>query len=204
MSLASPALAGRFFTTAPLSDSGLLYKQSRSVQHCLVAQFCQTLWGPMDWSMPGFPVLHHLLDFMQIFVHLVGDAIQPPCTLSSPFPHAFNLSQYQGLSQWVGFFASGGQSIGASASASVLPMKIQGWFPWGLTGLISLKSEGLSRVFSNTTVQKHQFFPHYLLYGLSHLYRTTRKSIALTVWSLSAKWCLCFLICCLGLLQLFF
>ena len=48
MSLASPALAGRFFTTAPLSDFGLQYKQSRSVQHCLVAQFCQTLWGPMD------------------------------------------------------------------------------------------------------------------------------------------------------------
>ena len=56
------------------------------------------------------------------------------------------------------FFASGGQSIGASASASVLPMNIQGWFPLGLIGLISLQSKGLSRVFSNTTVQKHQFF----------------------------------------------
>ena len=55
-------------------------------------------------------------------------------------------------------FASGGQSIGASASASVLPMNIQDWFPLGLTGLISLQSKGLSRVFSNTTVQKHQFF----------------------------------------------
>jgi len=54
--------------------------------------------------------------------------------------------------------ASGGQSIGASASASVLPVNIQDWFPLGLTGLISLKSKGLSRVFSNTTVQKHQFF----------------------------------------------
>ena len=56
------------------------------------------------------------------------------------------------------FFASGGQSIGASASAAVLPMNIQGWFPLGLTGLISLQSKGLSRVFSKTTVQKHQFF----------------------------------------------
>ena len=56
------------------------------------------------------------------------------------------------------FFASGGQSIGASPSASVLPMNIQDWFPSGLTGLISLQSKGLSRVFSNTTVQKHQFF----------------------------------------------
>ena len=56
------------------------------------------------------------------------------------------------------FFTSGGQRIGASASASVLPMNIQDWFPLGLTGLISLQSKGLSRVFSNTTVQKHQFF----------------------------------------------
>ena len=56
------------------------------------------------------------------------------------------------------FFASGGQIIGASASASVLPMNIQYWFPLGLTGLTSLQSKGLSRVFSNTTVQKHQFF----------------------------------------------
>ena len=56
------------------------------------------------------------------------------------------------------FFKSGGQSIGASASASVLPMNIQDWFPLGLTGLISLQSKGLSRIFSNTTVQKHQFF----------------------------------------------
>ena len=56
------------------------------------------------------------------------------------------------------FFTSGGQSIGASASASVLPVSIQGLFPLGLTGLISLQSKGLSRVFSNTTVQKHQLF----------------------------------------------
>ena len=54
-------------------------------------------------------------------------------------------------------FASGGQSIGASASASVLPVKIQGWFPLGLTGLISMQSKGLSRVFPSTTVQNHQF-----------------------------------------------
>ena len=56
------------------------------------------------------------------------------------------------------FFASGGQSIGVLASASVLPMNVQDWFPLGWTGLISLQSKGLSRVFSNTTVQKHQFF----------------------------------------------
>ena len=95
-------------------------------------------------------------------------------------------------------------SASASASASVLLVNIQDWFPLRWTGCISLLSKGFSRGFSNTTVQKHWFFPHCLLYGLSHLYRTTRKSIALTVWPLSAKWCLCFLICCLRVLQLFF
>ena len=69
------------------------------------------------------------------------------------------------------FFASGGQSFGVSASASVLPVNIRGWFPLGLTSLISLQSKGLSRVFSNTTVQKHQFFNAQLsLWSNSHVY----------------------------------
>ena len=68
---------------------------------------------------------------------------------------SFPASGYFPMSQ---FFASSGQRIGPSASASVLPMNIQDWFPLGLTGLFSLQSKGLSRVFSNTTVQKHQFF----------------------------------------------
>ena len=77
------------------------------------------------------------------------------------------------------FFALGGQSIGASASASVYPMNIQNWFPLGLTGLISLQSKRLSRVFSNTTVQKHQFFGSQLsLWANSYL--TIGKTIALT------------------------
>ena len=75
----------------------------------------------------------------------------------TPSPLALNLSQHQGLFQWVNS-ASGGQSIGLSASTSVLPMNIQDWFPLGWTGWISLQSKELSRVFSNTTVQKYQFF----------------------------------------------
>ena len=81
------------------------------------------------------------------------------------------------MSQWLG---SGGQSFGASASASALPMNIQSWFPLELTGLISLQSKGLSRVFSSTTVQKHQFFGALHMVQLSHPYMTTRKTIALT------------------------
>ena len=78
--------------------------------------------------------------------------------LCRPFPsclQSFPVSESSPMSQ---FFASGGQSIGASTSASVLPINIQDLFPLGLTGWISLQSKGLSRVFSNTTVQKHQFF----------------------------------------------
>ena len=76
-------------------------------------------------------------------------------TLFSSCPQSFPASGSFLMSQ---LFASGGQSIGASASAPVLPVNIQGWFPLGLTALISLLSKGLSRVFSNTTVWKHQFF----------------------------------------------
>ena len=78
--------------------------------------------------------------------------------LLSPSPLAFSLPQHQGLFPVSQFFAPGGQSIGVSASASVLPVNTQDWSPLGLTGWISLQSKGLSRVFSNTTVQKHQFF----------------------------------------------
>ena len=100
--------------------------------------FCdRSICEPMDCSTPSFPVLHHHPEFAQTQVHWVDDAIQPSHPLLSPSPPALNLSQYQGLFQCINF-TSGGQSIEASASALVLPMNIQDWFPLGLTGLISL------------------------------------------------------------------
>ena len=83
-----------------------------------------------------------------------------PTIPSSVFPFSSHLQSFPASESFPmnQFFASGGQSIGASASVSVLPMNIQDWFPLGLTGLISLLSKGLSRVFSSTTVQKHQVF----------------------------------------------
>ena len=117
-----------------------------------VAQLCPTLCDPIDCSMPGFPVHHQLPELTLTYLHQVGDAIQPSHPLS-PSP-VFNLSQYKSFFPTSQFFASGGQSTGASASTSVLPMNIQVLFPLGLTGLISLQSKGLSK----TTVQKHQFF----------------------------------------------
>ena len=102
-----------------------------------------TLCDPMDYSMPGFPVHHQFLKFTQTHVYWVGDAIQPSHPLLSHSPPAFNLPAL-GSFLMCQFFKSGGQSVGVSASASVLPMNIQSWFPLGLTGLISLQSKGLS------------------------------------------------------------
>ena len=126
------------------------------VQLSSVPQSCLTLCDPMNHSTPGLPVHHQFPEFTQTHVHWVGDPIQPCHPLSSPSPPAPNPSQHQSLFQWINQWD--GQSIGVSALASVLPMNTQDWSPLEWTGWISLRSKGLSRVFSNTTVQKHQFF----------------------------------------------
>ena len=128
------------------------------LQFSSVTQSCLTLCDPMDCNMPGLPVYHQLLGFTQAHVHWVGDASQPSRPLSSPSPPTFNLSQHQGLFRRVSYSHQVAKVLEFSASASVLSMNIQDWFPIGWTGWISLQSKGLSRVFSNTTVQKHQFF----------------------------------------------
>ena len=115
----------------------------------------------MDCSTPGVPVYHQLWELTQFHVHWVSNAIQLSHPVS-PFSSYLQSSPASGSSLVSQFYPSGGQSIGASASASVLPMNIQDWFPLGWTGWISLQSKGLSRVFSNTTVQKHQFFGTHL------------------------------------------
>ena len=163
-----------------------------------VTQSCLTHCDPMDCSMPDFPVLHHLSEFAQTHVHWVGDFIQLSHLLSPPSPPAFNLSQHQGLFQCQ-LFTSGGWSIGASSS--VLPKNIQDLFPLGLTGLTSLESKGLSRVFSSTTVRRHQFFG-IQTFLLSNSHTCTWRLEKLYLWlygPLSAKWCFWFLVCCLGL-----
>ena len=152
--------------------------------------------------MPSFPVLHCLLEFAQTHAHWVGDTIHP--TISSSvtsfsWPQFFPGSGYF-PKRWL--FASGGQNIGVWALASVLPMSIQDWFPLGLTSLILLQSKGLSRVFSSITIQKHQFFGTPSSLWPNHHKHTwlIEKTIQLLLYgSLSAKWCFCFLICCVGL-----
>ena len=120
-------------------------------------QLCPTLCDPMNHSTPGLPVHHQLPEFTQTHLHWVSDTIQPshPVVPFSPCPQSFPASGSFQMSQPV---AWGSQSIGVSVSTSVLPMNPQDWSPLGWTGWNSLQSKGLSRVFSNTTVQKHQFF----------------------------------------------
>ena len=114
-----------------------------SVHFSSVAQSCPTLCDPMNCSRPGLPVHHQLLESTKTHVHWVGDAIQPSHPLSSPSTPSLNLSQHQGLFKWVSSLHQGGQSIGVSASTSVLPMNTQDWSPLGWTGWVSLQSKGL-------------------------------------------------------------
>ena len=134
------------------------------VQFSSVAQSCPILCDPMNRSKPGLPVHHQLPESTQTPVHRVCDAIQPHPISSSLIPFSFCPQSFpaSGSFQMSQLFASCGQSIGVSASTSVLPMNTQDWSPLGWTGWIFLQSKGLSRVFSNTTVQKHQFFSAWL------------------------------------------
>ena len=143
-------------------------KLKKNLQHpfccCSIIQSCWTLWDPRDCRMPGFPALHQLPELAQTcplsrwYHPTISSSVIPfsSCLQSFPASGSFPTSQ---------LFTWGGPSIGASASASVLPMIIQGWFPLGLTDWISLQPKGLSRVFPNMTLQKQQFFALSILYG---------------------------------------
>ena len=136
-------------------SNNLIINYNQSVSS--VSQSCLTLCDPMDCSMPGFPVHHQLLELAQTHVHRVSDAIQPSHPRSSPSPPAFNLSQNRVFSnesalciRWPTYWSF---SFNNSPSNEYL-----GLISFIIAGLISLQSKGFSRVFSNTTVQKHQFF----------------------------------------------
>ena len=153
-----------FGTTAPSVEEGgpsssfcfcgcpLAFRQDL-VQLLSCVQLCDST----NYSTPGYPVLHCLSEFTQIKGHWVSDIVQPFHLLLPPSPLDLNLSQHQTLLQWVSCSnqVAKVQSIGTSYSASVLAMNIRGWFPLGTTGLISLPSEGLLRVFSSTTIWKY-------------------------------------------------
>ena len=124
-----------------------------------VTQLYPTLCDPMDCSTPGFPLHHQLPEFAQTPVHRVGDALKPSHLLSSPSPPAFNLPQHQRLFQWVSYSYQVAKVL-VSASASVLPMNIQDWFPLGWTGWISLQSKGLCWIFYRSVNSLVLSFPY--------------------------------------------
>ena len=142
--------------------------------------------GPMDWSTPGFPVLHHvpeLLKFLSIELAMPSNHLilcRPLLLLPPIFPSIRVFSNESALQiRWPNYWSFN--------SASVLPMNSQGWFPLGLTGLISLLSKTLSRVLSSTTVQKNQFFSTQLsLWSNCHFHRASL--VAQTVKCLPAMW----------------
>ena len=143
---------------------------------CSVTKSCLTLCDPINCSTPGFPVLHNLPEFAQTPVIWISDAIQPSYALSLPFPPAFKLSLHQVFSHESALHIKW-PSIGASASVSVLTLSIQHWFPLVLSGLIPLLFKGLSRDFSNTTVQKHQFLGFQSsLWSKSHIHMCLLES----------------------------
>ena len=145
---ASPALAGRFFATEPAGKPMMIDLCSRYiVSDSLRPHRLQHARLPYpSLSARACPNIMSIESVM-LYNHLI--LCHPHLLLSFPVSGVFPMN-------WL--FASGGQSTGVSASASVLPINMQGWFLVGLTGLSSLLSKGLSRVFSNTTVEKHQFF----------------------------------------------
>ena len=168
-------------------------KNSILVQSLSRVQLFATTHTAAFQTSLSFTVSQSLLKLMPI------EPVRPSnhlilCCSSSP-PQSFPASR-SFLMSWL--FASNGQRIRASALASVLPMNIQGWFPLGPTGLVSLMSKGLSRVFSSIMFWKHQFFSAQpSLWSNSHIH--TRKNHCLDyIKPLSAKQCLLLLICCLG------
>ena len=177
----------------------------------------------MDCNTPGFLFITNSRILLRLNLQLswwchpiISSSVVPfsSCLLSFPKLGSFPMSQlFASGSQSIGastsapvlpmspLFTSSSQSIGASASAWALSMNIQSWFPLGLTGLISLLSKGLSKVFSSTTIQKHQFFGTQLsLWFNSHICTWLLEQPLLWLYGpLLAKGYLCFLICCLDL-----
>ena len=152
VSLLAPALTGGFFT-----GEALARKENKFQSVSSVTQSYPTL-GPLglQHARPPCPsptsrVCSNSCPLSQWCHPTISSSVIPFSSHLQSFPESGSFTMSQ-------FFSSGGQSIGVSASASVLPMNIQDWFPLGWTAWISLQSIGLSRVFSNTTIQKHRFF----------------------------------------------
>ena len=155
---------------------------------CSVTKLCPVICNPIGCSTPSFPILHHILEMAQTHVHRVDDAIQPSHSLSPAFSSCLQSFPASG-SFWMSWqFASGGQSIGASASASVLPMSTQGWLLLRLTYLISLRPRDFQE---SSPIQKFKSINSLVLslfYSLTHIHTwQLKKNIDLTIWTFLNK-----------------
>ena len=174
--LASPPLAGRFFTAVPPGKPCIIqYICTYLIVQLLTRVWLfETPWTTARQAHLSSTIFRSLLklmstESMMLYYHLILCCHFSSCLQSFQALRLFPMNQ---------LFLSGGQSIGTSVSASALPMNIQGWFPLGLTALIFLQTKRLSSVFSSTTVRKHQFFWHsaFFLVQPSHLYVTSGKA----------------------------
>ena len=188
------------YTSSQFYINIVLLQTSFNFCCCSLAKPCLALCNLMDCSTTVFPVFHYHPEFAQTHVHWVNYAIQPSHPLSLPSPphppQSFPESGFFPVS-WV--FASGGQSIEDSASASVLPINIQGWFPLGLTGLISLMSKDSEESSLAPRCKSISSLVLNVFYGL--MLRSIHdywKNYSLTRWTILGKVCLYFLICYLG------
>ena len=159
------------------------FSSVQSLSHVQLFATPRIAAGQVSLSVANSQSLLKLMSLSQWCHPTISSYVVPlsSCLQSFPASGSFPMSQ---------FFASGGQSIGVSASASVIPVTIQDWFPLGWTGLISLQSKGFSKVFSNTTVWKHHLFlwrSTFFIVQLSHPYMTTEKTRAFTRWTIVGK-----------------
>ena len=151
-----------------LNSNVLIQPMGTTVQFSSVSQSCLTLWDPMDWSTPGLPFHHQLLEFTQIHVHWVGDAIQPSYPLSSSSSPALNLSHHQGLFKWVSSSHQAAKVLEIQHQSFQWILRTDFLYDWQVWYPCSPRD---SQVFSNTTVQKHRFFSTQLsLWSNSHIH----------------------------------
>ena len=152
--------------------------------YCSVTQLCMTLCYPMDCSMPDFPVLHHLLEFVQTHVHWVSDAIQQSHPLLSPSPLAFSFSQHHDLLQRVGSSHQVAKVLELHLYHQSFQWNIQGWFPLGVIDRFDLHAvQGTLK----SLLQHHSskawmlWCSAFFMVQLSYPYMTTGKTIALPI-----------------------
>ena len=170
--------------------------QFSSVQFSSVGQSCLTLCNPMDCSMPGVPVYHQLLEFNQTHVHWVGDSIQPSHPLLAPSPPAFNLSQHQGLFQWVALWIRWQKYWSFSNSPSnEYSGPISFRIDW--LDLLAVQETFKSLLQHHSSKASILWHSTFFMVQLSHSYMTTGKTIGLTRWTFSGN-VSAFFICCLS------